>query len=415
MAQRGAGKGNVSSAKIKRGSKAGLIEHFDEYEKYFGKEATMARNIRKQPSNISEHYKEGMSLGEKLSVGSMGPVTHSGRGHGRRTAHGRRKKIKQIPFKGKKDSIHFLEACITDYRLNPRTHKLIKNFFHDKRPLASTTEWANLLSRQTQYFDCDVIWEYVSENYRNMYPDDDVPPSPDCVLPAEHVALYLSDFTFTFSDGSLYKTTEALFLCVPQNANLDPKDPYYRRSYHVFLISAGYSSIDLGQFTVPLPIGNIVVADTETGPDHVFETLAMHEVGEFSGLKAETQEMIRIVAAMLQTINQPRYVRKAQRDVSQIKRQRIKNSLGRYIPDAWNMISWNVDEPVMAKTSDEGTGSRQGLHYRRGHWRKAESHWAGARWSETRLRWETYIHGYEAGHPKYGVLKSYHVPRKDKK
>ena len=108
---------------------------------------------------------------------------------------------------------------------------------------------------------------------------------------------------------------------------------------------------------------------------------------------------------MLQTINQPRYVKRSQRDVSQIKRQRIKNALGRYIPDAWNMISWNVDEPVVSKTSEEGTGSRQGLHYRRGHWRKAESHWAGARWSETRLRWETYIHGYEAGHPKFGVLK----------
>ena len=366
---------------------------------------------------------DNMSLAERMSVSaqsSMGAfMTHGGRGHGRKTAHGRGKKQRVVPFRGKKDSIHFLEALVTDYRLNPRTHKSTKNFFHDNRPLSSTTEWANLLSRQTQYFDCDVIWDYVSENYKNMYPDKDVPPSPDCVLPAEHVALYLSEFTFIFSDGSPYITQEALFLCIPQNANLDPKDPYYRRNYHVFLISSsgslGQSSIDLGQFTVPLPIGNIVVADTETGPDHVFETLLMHEVGEFAGLKEEAQEMLRIVAALLQTINQPRYVRRAQRDVSQIKRQRIKNSLGRYIPDAWNMISWNVDEPVMAKNSEEGTGSRQGLHYRRGHWRKAESHWAGARWSETRLRWETYIHGYEAGHPKYGVLKSYHVPRKDKK
>ena len=248
-----------------------------------------------------------------------------------------------------------------------------------------------------------------------MYPDEDVPPSPDCVLPAEHVALYLSDFTFNFPDGSPYEATEILFLCVPQNANLEPKDPYYRRSFHVFSISAGQSDIDKGQFTVPIPIGNIVVADTETGPDHVFETLAMHEQKGWWDLKVEAHEMLRIVAAMLQTINQPRYVRRAQRDVSQIKRQRVKNSLGRYIPDAWNMISWNVDSPVVSKTSDEGTGSRQGLHYRRGHWRKAESHWAGARWSETRLRWETYIHGYEAGHPKYGVLKSFHVPRKDKK
>ena len=358
---------------------------------------------------------DNMSLAERMSVSaqsSMGAfMTHGGRGHGRKTAHGRGPK-KVVPFRGKKDSIHFLEACVTDYRMNPRTNKIFDNFFHDKRPLSSSTEWANLLSRQTQYFDCDVIWEYVSENYKNMYPDKDVPPSPDCVLPAEHVALYLSEFLM---DTLNYKSTEALFVCVPQKANLDLKDPYYRRSYHVFLIATGSAAIDLGQFIMPMPIGNITIADTETGPDHVFEHLWIHEIGQYDFVKEEAHEMLRIVAAMLQTINQPRYVRRSQRDVSQIKRQRIKNSLGRYIPDAWNMISWNVDSPVVSKTSDEGTGSRQGLHYRRGHWRKAESHWAGARWSETRLRWETYIHGYEAGHPKYGVLKSFHVPRKDKK
>ncbi len=343
-------------------------------------------------------------------------MTHGGRGHGRKTAHGRGKRIKAVPFRGKKDSIHFLEACVTDYRLNVRTHKIFKNYFPDDRPLQSTSEWATLLSRQTQYFDCDVIWDYVSENYKNMYPDEDVPPSPDCVLPAEHVALYLSDFTFNFPDGSPYTPIEILFLCIPQNANLEPKDPYYRRSFHVFSIAFGQVDIDKGQFTVPMPIGNIVVADsgTGTGGDYVFESLLYYEREGWGDLKAEKTEMLRIVAAMLQTINQPRYVRRSQRDVSHIKRQRIKNALGKYIPNAWNMISWNVDEPVMAKTSEEGTGSRQGLHYRRGHWRKAESHWEGARWSETRLRWEKYIHGYEAGHPKYGVLKSYHVPRKDK-
>ena len=100
---------------------------------------------------------------------------------------------------------------------------------------------------------------------------------------------------------------------------------------------------------MPLPIGNIVVADTETGPDHVFEHLLMHEIEKYGFVKEEAKEMLRIVAAMLQTINQPRYVRRAQRDVSQIKRQRIKNSLGRYIPDAWNMISWNVDNQLFLK------------------------------------------------------------------
>ena len=410
---RNLGKSKVSHGKVVKSSKAGLIEHIDEYEQYFGKEATMARRASKSLKNIA--LNEDASLGEQLSFmdrAKRGFMTHAGRGHGRQTPHGRGKRIKAVPFRNKKDSIHFLEACVTDYRMYPRTNKVFENFSSTWK-LASTTEWANLLSRQTQYFDCDIIWEYVSENYKNMYPDNDVPPSPDCVLPAEHVALYLSEFSMQMLNYN--DPIEALFLCIPQNENLDSKDPYYRRNYHVFLISAGEATVDLGQFTMPLPIGNIVVADTETGPDHMFEHLLMHEIEKYGFVKEEAKEMLRIVAALLQTINQPRYVRRAQRDVSQIKRQRIKNSLGRYIPDAWNMISWNVDEPVMAKNSEEGTGSRQGLHYRRGHWRKAESHWAGARWSETRLRWETFIHGYEAGHPKYGVLKSYHVPRKDKK
>lgn len=352
-----------------------------------------------------------MSLGERLSVGAMGNVSHSGRGHGRKTAHGRGKK-KAVPFRGKKDSIHFLEACVTNYRLFPKTNTHTEGFFRDGRPLISTTEWARLLSRETQYFDCDVIWEYISENYRNMYPDDDVPPSPDCVLPAENVALYLSEYTVPPQNSFEYrKPIEILFLCVPETLNLKPNDSYFRRHYHVFLITTNVP--DDTEFTSPMPVGNIVVADTEDGPDHVFEELLLNVTAD-SNVQYEMRESLRMVAAMLQTINQPRYVRRSQRDISQIKRQRIKNSLGRYIPDAWNMISWNIDAPVISKTSEEGTGSRQGLHYRRGHWRKAESHWAGAGWSETRLRWETYIHGYEAGHPKYGVLKSYHVPRKDK-
>jgi hypothetical protein len=68
---------------------------------------------------IESPLNEALSLGERLSYidkANRGFSTRSGRGHGRTTPHGRGKKIKQIPFRGKKDSIHFLEACVTDYR-----------------------------------------------------------------------------------------------------------------------------------------------------------------------------------------------------------------------------------------------------------------------------------------------------------
>jgi hypothetical protein len=101
------------------------------------------------------------------------------------------------------------------------------------------------------------------------------------------------------------------------------------------------------------------------------------------------------------------------RDVSLVKRQSFKKAAGRFIPDSWNMITWNVDKPVKAKDHEEGNGARLPLHFRRGHWRVGEKGWKNTRWSETRNRWEQYIHGYEAGHPAFGVKKSYHLPKKE--
>jgi hypothetical protein len=83
----------------------------------------MAKN-RDFPKGISNvPYDQAAPLAERLNYlhKANSPMTHGGRGHGRMSERGRGKsKNKVVPFRGKKDSIHFLEACVTNYRLFPK-------------------------------------------------------------------------------------------------------------------------------------------------------------------------------------------------------------------------------------------------------------------------------------------------------
>ena len=65
MSKRGFGKAKTSGAGIKKGSKAGLIQHTDEYEKYFGEEARMAKKgYRKSQTGLKVVETDAdMSLG----------------------------------------------------------------------------------------------------------------------------------------------------------------------------------------------------------------------------------------------------------------------------------------------------------------------------------------------------------------
>jgi hypothetical protein len=118
------------------------------------------------------------------------------------------------------------------------------------------------------------------------------------------------------------------------------------------------------------------------------------------------------VAALLQTINNPRFVRQGKKTFSQTKKQTVRKVLRDFIAEQWNMVSWNVDKAVDAKHYEEGNGGRQGLHFRRGFFRRGEPHWQNVQMIDG--VWRQWIEGYEAGHPAFGVLKSYHLPRKDK-
>ena len=229
-----------------------------------------------------------------------------------------------------------------------------------------------------------------------MYPDSQVPPSPKVILPAPAVGLYVNNWPdvdpYTMEEDGTFG--EVMFVCTPR-------------------LNDGSTT----NFSITVLTRNIAHGRVEPFPN-ILGTIDS-EKGEFGISPKSTRsegikeaEALRIVAAFLQTINNPRFVRRGKKTFSQMKKHSAKKVLRDFIAEQWNMVSWNVDKAVDAKNYEEGNGGRQGLHFRRGFFRRGESHWQNVQMIDG--VWRQWIDGYEAGHPKYGVLKSYHVPRKDR-
>ena len=298
----------------------------------------------------------------------------------------------------KRDMLYFVRDTVRTWRTMSMVYSGPIYSSDGGGTMKSSFEWANVLVNDMQFFDCTEIFDYVWDTVDEMYPDSHVPPSLDAVLPADKVGLYFHDPLFETYNG------EMMLFCVPCSA-VSEDDPYYRRHYNVLSLARGYD----GAAGIPNPVGKICVA----GEDCVFEDLVDHWLNLPEDARESMMRCLRLTAGLLQTINQPRFVVAGKRDVSQIKRQSFKKATGKFVPDVWNMVSWNVDKPVKAQDYKEGTGGRLPLHYRRGYWRMAEEGWKNTRWSEERNRWEQYIHGYEAGNPAFGYKKNYHLPRKE--
>ena len=144
--------------------------------------------------------------------------------------------------------------------------------------------------------------------------------------------------------------------------------------------------------------------DSEKG---VFGISSKNKNEDFSSRDSRS---LRIVAAFLQTINNPRFVRRGKKTFSQMKKQSFKKVLRDFIAEQWNMVAWNVDKAVDAKNYEEGNGGRP-FTFRRGFFRRGESHWQNVQMIDG--VWRQWIEGYEAGHPAFGVRKAttYHVLR----
>ena len=119
------------------------------------------------------------------------------------------------------------------------------------------------------------------------------------------------------------------------------------------------------------------------------------------------------IALIWTLINEPRFV---VRGAPPRPQRRSVIGMG-FAVDAWTRVSWRVGADVRAKVSRDGAMHNQPLHYRRGHWRRAQEHYEGAMQRPQALNpahralWWQWIDGYWAGHPAFGVRTHYHTPR----
>lgn len=309
-------------------------------------------------------------------------------------------KVGTVPKSPKRQMLYFVRDMVHFYR---------SNGFH---------RLADTMAKDIQFFDVNEIFEYVSINLENIFPEPETPPSTDVVLPAHKVGLYcnLLEQDGWVADGKKFDSSEtedywknknpdkkgAEAMYILSNLVNDPEDERYCRIFEVDVIYRPVSTDTIAD-TKPLEVGTV---DSIKGVITPYDdTLEKH--------KPLMIQMAQFACAFLQTINTPRFVVQRQQKVHPFHKAKIRKMLGKFTPDSWNLVQWNVGEPVKSKDEETKSGGKQALHFRRGHPRIAEEHWDKVYWSTVRNRWEQYIHGYEAGHPRFGIKKSYHLPRKE--
>lgn len=125
-----------------------------------------------------------------------------------------------------------------------------------------------------------------------------------------------------------------------------------------------------------------------------------------------TMEMLAYLVAL---INEPQVVLKSLAGSRQ-QRRLAQRGMG-FAVDAWTRVSWDLSKETVAKVSRDPSFHKVPLHFRRGHWRRAQSHYQGAVQRpdairvEDRALWWQWIEGHWVGHPAFGVKKSVHAPK----
>lgn len=124
---------------------------------------------------------------------------------------------------------------------------------------------------------------------------------------------------------------------------------------------------------------------------------------------------IAACAFVLSIINQPALVRTERLLTRQQRRAQARG--GAKAADAWHRVTWDIGKETTAKISRDPDFHNVPLHWRRGHWRRAQKHYSGAVQRtdalrpEDRLGWWQWINGTWVGHPAFGIKRSVHAPR----
>jgi len=257
-------------------------------------------------------------------------------------------------------------------------------------------EIANNMVQHCQFFDVSEIAQYATDITLKIYPDADVPPSADAILPAPYTALYVNKTSYDHSE-------------------IDYDIMVYLSPTSQTLKSKNFSIITIKnpETEAPRCVGEIrtKLVNGEEVKSFYLDHFARLESEKNTSLIAADRFWLRQVSTLLHLINKPRKVKtNPLAQTRQVKRQ-IARGMG-FAVDAWHRVSWDIDKPVVAKEPYDKKFHKMPLHFNKGHWKNALEHHSKSVQRDDEDGWWTWIEGYWAGHPAFGIKKTYHAPKK---
>lgn len=125
--------------------------------------------------------------------------------------------------------------------------------------------------------------------------------------------------------------------------------------------------------------------------------------------------LLAMTAGLFSLIAQPTLCKLVKSESRQTRRRLERKQKSAVAESA--VLEWNVLGDYEKRASDGNSGVKMPLHFRRGHYRKAEPHFKGALQLPNAIReehrdgWWQWIDGMWCGHPAYGIRRHEYTPR----
>lgn len=266
------------------------------------------------------------------------------------------------------------------------------------------------------FFDCTEIAKVAVGDgsfETEMYPDVDVPPSEMARLPSPITFLsfeFKKDINGLIHSEALnadrsnwggnYKKVEFMqcnYLLTGSNLYGRPSEQFSVFNVHLGRQPVWYGFVDL-------------VEKRFVPPTYLSVFNRMSTKIEFDGCEKFYQALnhaLRRVCCLLQIMNTPNFTNSEVTGSRPVRRsiQRSDNIAA----DRWSKVVWNVGQQSSSAPKDGAEQIHQGLHFRRGHWRKAAEGYKNTVVREGQhYQW---IEGYWAGNPAYGFITQTRHPK----
>ncbi len=288
-------------------------------------------------------------------------------------------------------------------------------FLEEEKALTTNSLGMNMRQRGA-FFDCSEIAKVAVGDgsfETEMYPDVDVPPSEMARLPSLitflsfefnrdvngliHSEALNADRSNWGNDYKKVKLMQSNYLLTGSNRFGRPSEQFSVFNVQVGRPPVWYGFVDLveKQFVPPtyLSVFNRMNTQIELDGCEKFYKALNHA--------------LRRVCCLLQIMNTPNFTNSEATGSRPVRRsiQRSDNISA----DRWSKVVWNVGEQSSGAPRDGAEAIHQGLHFRRGHWRKAAEGYKNTVVREGRhYQW---IEGYWAGNPAYGFITQTRHPK----